>query len=200
MIIYTVLLMISICGVAAVDGGAYSLEWNRLYLPSNDFHRIDIEQFTNLKYKIEFKGNLNYSVTLTILEEDSPAPGLDPEDLSFINVFELDTPTYIWYIQYKQNLLEAESIQILQRTLCSTKENSRLKRMRVEGRVIVIEERVPINQFSNAEKNLVLDSSSLCLKSDPETPVSVRSVFFSTDLRIELSDMDNQYLRVFYRT
>jgi len=173
----------------SLEGGTYNFSWTRQSIPANGSLSLTLEQFTNLKYKQEFNGNLNYTFSLEI---DNYHPD---KNYSYLNLLNLMDPTLrINYLKYKQGILSPAATSNLASILCNPSNGL----IPVVNGKLYFTQQININSFGNTTNFRVIDSSDLCLGSSIPIQDPQEEIFFSSNYSVTLADLDNEYITVFY--
>ena len=176
--------------IRSMEGAGYTLKWTGMYLPANDSLRLNIEQFTNMKEQTsKHGGKLTYTY---ILNFNIPkGPGKIEEIPSYVNVFSFKEGMgeKQKYLMYKKGLLDETQIQELNASLCTS-----AAKLDKDG-IFAYESAINLKTFLSNFSNMVIDSSNLC---DASIDSKIDGVTFSAYLGVEMTDLDNNYMTVFY--
>jgi hypothetical protein len=187
-----ILILLSSCKwIKCLDEAQYRVDWTDFNLMAGQYQILNLERFTNVRYAHEFNGRMQYNFSLMISNDTAST------DLTFINIFRFqgNTSVKMDYLKYKQGQLNSDQVKKLKETLCDNYENTGM-RIPVVNRSIYLFEEIPISKFSNATALCVIDSSSLCLSTSD--PVALTTVKYSIEAKLGLTNLDNQYITVFY--
>ena len=188
------ILMMSAELVQTDDGGTYTMDWSRMTIPASSFLRLNIEQFFKTAYPLNFNGNFAYSYNFSLLKDE--IGGISEPQQATINLFEFfDNDMYSTYLKFKQGQLTVDQTKALRESLCP-EDSRRRRKLDPQTLSIVIKQDIKLGDFKNSDKKMVFDNSELCT-ADPT--VKSLNLPFGVDVLISLTDMDNQYLTVFYR-
>ena len=179
------------CLVSALDEARYQLSWTNFTLLPNQSQTLNLEKFTNVRYAHEFNGRMQYNFTLTV------TPGMIETNLSFVNIFNFNgsLADKAQYLRYKQGQLTTSQVSTLKQLLC-VKYAEQGKRIPVVDGVVSLWEQIPISKFLNGSAVNVIDSSALCL--EPHSEDLVIPVMYSIQASVGLTNLDNEYVTVFY--
>lgn len=184
------LILLTTC-VSTLDEAWYQLSWTDFSLQPNQSQTLNLEKFTNVRYAHEFNGHMQYNFTLTV------TPGDLQTNMSFVNIFSFNgsMSDKAQYLRYKQAQLPPDQVAELNKLLC-VEYAKQGKRIPVVDGVVSLSEQIPISKFVNGSAVNVIDSSPLCLEANSDN--LVLPVMYSIQASVRLTNLDNEYVTVFY--